>query len=313
MIDCKNVLITGGSGFLGKNLVKYLLSKTDAKKIIIYSRDEHKHNKMQKEIYDEMDRVRYFIGDVRDEKRLKQATRDVHIVIHAAALKCVPSIEYNPIEAIKTNVIGTTNIIDACAENKVEKVIGISSDKAVKACNLYGGTKFCLEKLFQSAHIYSRGHKTEFVCVRYGNVANSTGSVIPFFKYLIKEGKKELPLTHKNMSRFWIDIKDAIELILLAIGRGKKGEIIVPKLKSFYIKDLIEALDYHYRIVGIREGEKIYEEMLSINENSIFCDNYFKVIHSSESNTLASKREYRSDINEFMTIDEIKSKIGELV
>ena len=227
----------------------------------MYSRDELKQFEMQQEFKGDM--MRYFIGDVRDGQRLVQAMRGVDYVIHAAALKQVPAAEYNPLECIKTNVHGAENVIQAAIENEVEKVIALSTDKAAKPINLYGATKLCSDKLFVAANNISGGHRTRFSVVRYGNVVGSRGSVVPFFKKLLSEGVKEIPITDARMTRFWITLNQGVDFVLNNFIRMKGGEIFVPKIPSMRILDLAEALapGVPTKIVGIRPGEKLHEVM----------------------------------------------------
>ena len=266
----KTILITGGTGFLGRVLTKEIL-KHNPQSIRLFSRDEVKHHKVQ-ELFNYSPKIRNFIGDVRDYSRLVKATRNADIVIHAAALKRLDILEYNVEEAIKTNIIGTLNIINASLFNRVKKVVFVSSDKACSPVNTYGACKFVGERIFSESN-YSKGDiKTIFTTVRYGNVLESTGSVIPFFTSLIRQGK-DIPLTDPEMTRFLITPKQAVELITKALKYGKGGEIFVPKLSSFKIIDLIEILKKsletksQIKITGIRPGEKIHE--LMINESEI--------------------------------------------
>lgn len=260
----KKILITGGTGTAGKALTKKLL-EWEACKIYIFSRDELKQWEMQKEFND--DRLAFFIGDIRDKDRLYRAFNEIDYVIHAAAQKHVPSCEYNPFEAIKTNVIGAQNIIEAAIDNKVKKVIALSTDKAVYPINLYGMTKGCMEKTFIYGNAYVGGQDTRFSCVRYGNVIGSRGSIIPLFKKLEEEGK-HIPLTDIHMTRFWISIDKAVNLILLALKNSKGGEIFVPKIPSMKVIDLIKAMDItNTKIIGIRPGEKLHETLISEEES----------------------------------------------
>jgi UDP-N-acetylglucosamine 4,6-dehydratase (inverting) len=265
MLGNKVILITGGTGSFGKKFVRRILSEYGPKKIIIYSRDEYKQFLMQKEFAEYKDKLRFFIGDVRDRERLYRAFVGVDIVIHAAALKHVPLMEYNPIEAIKTNIQGAINIIDAALDRGVKKVIALSTDKAVNPVNLYGATKLVSDKLFVSANAYSGKDGTKFAVVRYGNVAGSRGSVIPFFLKLVKEGKKELPITDFRMTRFWITLDEGVDLVFKAIKEAKGGEIYVSKIPSFKIVDLAKAIcpECKLKEVGIREGEKLHEVMIT--------------------------------------------------
>lgn len=268
MFDGKKVLITGGTGSLGTALTKKLL-KTNVETIRIFSRDEWKQVQMQSEIND--DRLRYLIGDVRDKDRLSRALENVNIVIHAAALKQMPVAEYNPFEAVKTNIIGTQNLIEACLDNNVESVLAIGTDKAVSPLNTYGATKLLMERLFVAANFYKGTHKIKFVCVRYGNVMGSRGSVIPIFVNQIKSGKK-ITITDPNMTRFNITMSEALDLILRALKNGKGGEVFVPKLKAYKVGDIkdaiIEVLESknETEIISIRPGEKIHESLISFDE-----------------------------------------------
>ena len=275
VFDQKTILITGGTGSFGKNFVKYLLDNSEIKKIIIFSRDELKQFQMQKEFIDE--RLRFFIGDVRDLQRLRRAFHDVDIVIHAAALKQIPALEYNPFEAVKTNIIGTQNVINAAIDEKVKKVLFISTDKAAYPINLYGSTKLCAEKLFVSGNSYSTG-ETKFSCVRYGNVIGSRGSIV---ETLLKNPDK-VCITNKEMTRFWINFKQAFELVLFAIKNMKGGEIFIPKIPSMRLIDLFDAIAPNSKkeIIGIRPGEKLHEILLTRNEarHSIELDKYFIIL-----------------------------------
>jgi len=261
MFNNKTILITGGTGSFGKKYVKTLLRYHKPKKIIIYSRDELKQFEMQQDFNQPC--MRYFIGDVRDKERLTQAMNGVDFVIHAAALKQVPAAEYNPMECIKTNINGAENVIAAALAHNVEKVIALSTDKAANPINLYGATKLVSDKLFVAANNISGGHKTTFSVVRYGNVVGSRGSVVPFFEKLIADGATELPITHKDMTRFWITLQDGVDFVLKNFTRMLGGEIFVPKIPSIKITDLATAIAPHLpqKIMGIRPGEKLHEVM----------------------------------------------------
>ncbi len=265
----KSILITGGTGSFGSNLLKYLLKqKKQPKRIIILSRDELKQFELSK-IYNEQKHknVRYFLGDIRDKQRLKYALVDVDYVIHAAALKHVPIAEYNPTEFIQTNIIGSQNIIEACIENGVKKVVALSTDKASSPINLYGATKLCADKLFISANSIVGKKETRFTVVRYGNVAGSRGSVIP--KFLEKKESQILDITHKDMTRFNITLNEGILTVLWALKNSFGSEIIVPKLPSFSIIELAKSICENCKLnfVGIRPGEKKHEEMISFEES----------------------------------------------
>lgn len=285
----KTVLIIGGTGSLGQAMTKHILNKK-VKKIIIYSRDELKQFNMQNDIKD--DRIRYFIGDVRDRDRLYRACVGVDYIIHAAALKQVPACEYNPNEAIKTNVIGAMNVIDAAIDCRVKKVVALSTDKAVNPINLYGATKLCSDKLFIHANAYSGDKKTIFSVVRYGNVAGSRGSVIPFFKSLIEQGIKTLPVTDEKMTRFYITLEQGINLIETAFKKMKGGEIYVAKIPSFRIIDLVKSLKCNYKIIGIRQGEKLHEIMITADDKVTEYKDYYVISDKGKTGFT-----YSSDIN----------------
>ncbi|GAB1400784.1 UDP-N-acetylglucosamine 4,6-dehydratase (inverting) [Aminivibrio sp.] len=261
MFNEKTILITGGTGSFGKHCVRTLLQNYSPKKIIVYSRDELKQFEMQ-QIYS-APQMRYFLGDVRDEPRLTLAMREVDYVIHAAALKQVPAAEYNPMECVKTNVMGASNVISAAMANDVEKVVALSTDKAANPINLYGATKLCADKIFTAGNnLVGRG-RTRFSVVRYGNVVGSRGSVIPFFQTLLQENALEIPITDPRMTRFWITLDQGVDFVLKAFSRMQGGEIFVPKIPSARITDIAEALAPHIpqKIIGIRPGEKLHEIM----------------------------------------------------
>ncbi len=265
MLDNKTILITGGTGSFGNYFTSYVLRNYKPKKIIIYSRDEFKQFNMRNRFKEHDTKLRFFIGDVRDKDRLLRAFNGVDYCIHAAAMKQVPACEYNPIEAIKTNIDGATNVIDAALDRSVDKVVALSTDKAVNPVNLYGGTKLVSDKLFVSANAYSGADGTIFSIVRYGNVAGSRGSVIPFFDGLIRQGEKSLPITDFRMTRFWIDLEQGVQLVLKALAESKGGETYISKIPSFKITDLAKAMlpDCVLEEIGIREGEKLHEVMVA--------------------------------------------------
>jgi UDP-N-acetylglucosamine 4,6-dehydratase/5-epimerase len=265
MFNNKSILITGGTGSFGKQYIQTILKNNNPKKIIIYSRDELKQFEMQTGEFSKakFNGLRYFIGDVRDRERLNMAMHDVDYVIHAAAMKHVPASEYNPMECIKTNIHGAENVIHAALANNVDKVIALSTDKAATPINLYGATKLASDKLFVAAN-NMRGHnKTKFSVVRYGNVAGSRGSVVPFFQKLINEGSTSLPITDSRMTRFWITLQEGVDFVLKNFERMRGGEIFVPKIPSINIVDLAAAMapNLKQEIIGIRPGEKIHEIM----------------------------------------------------
>lgn len=265
MLKDKTILITGGTGSFGKCFTKYVLTHYEPKKIIIYSRDEFKQWMMANEFKEYEDRLRFFIGDVRDLERLKRACEGVDYIIHAAALKQVPVCEYNPNEAIKTNIHGAMNVIDAALDCGVHKVVALSTDKAVNPVNLYGGTKLVSDKLFVAANAYVGNKDINFSIVRYGNVAGSRGSIIPLFKSIIDEGGKELPITDFRMTRFWISLTQGVELVIKALSEAKGGETFISKIPSFKVTDLAEAMlpGCKMKEIGIRPGEKLHEIMVT--------------------------------------------------
>ena len=273
-VDGKVILITGGTGSFGKKFAKAILEKFNPKKIIIYSRDEYKQYWMQQEFEEHLPKLRFFLGDVRDRERLYRAFDGVDVVIHAAALKQVPLLEYNPIEAVKTNIYGAENIINAAIDMGVEKVVALSTDKAVNPVNLYGATKLVADKLFVAANAYAGGKKTRFSVVRYGNVAGSRGSVIPYFFRLVKEGKRELPITDFRMTRFWITLDEGVDLVLKALKESRGGETYVAKIPSFRVVDLAKAICPSCKLVevGIRPGEKLHEVMITEEDSRTTYD-----------------------------------------
>lgn len=269
MLNGKSILITGGTGSFGKAFTKYVLENYEPRKIIIYSRDEFKQFIMQNEFKEYASKLRFFIGDVRDRERLTRALEGVDFCIHAAALKQVPACEYNPAEAIKTNINGAQNVIDAALDTGVKKVVALSTDKAVNPVNLYGGTKLVSDKLFIAANAYAGGKDICFSIVRYGNVAGSRGSVIPFFYNILKNGGTELPITDYRMTRFWISLRQGVELVIKALEEARGGETFISKIPSFKITDLAQAMlpDCKMPEVGIREGEKLHEIMVTVEDS----------------------------------------------
>jgi UDP-N-acetylglucosamine 4,6-dehydratase len=262
-----SILITGGTGSFGNKFVEMVLTKYGPRRLIVFSRDELKQFEMRQRFPDKAgSSMRYFIGDVRDPDRLRRAMEGVDIVIHAAALKQVPSCEYNPLEAVKTNIYGAQNVIDSAIDRGVKKVIALSTDKAVSPINLYGATKLCAEKIFIQGNAYSGSKGTRFSCVRYGNVIGSRGSVIPLFREQSKEGK--ITITDERMTRFWITLNEAVELVIKAIHHMQGGEIFVPRLPSMKIIDLAQAIapDCEIEFIGIRPGEKLHEMLITEEE-----------------------------------------------
>jgi UDP-N-acetylglucosamine 4,6-dehydratase len=266
-LDNSSVLITGGTGSLGKALISYLLENTNVRRVAVYSRDELKQHNLQNEIGNDP-RLRWFIGDIRDIERLKRALHGVDFVIHTAALKQVDTGEYNPMEFIKTNVLGSQNVIDACIESGIKKVVALSTDKASSPINLYGATKLTADKLFVAANNYSYSYGTTFCVVRYGNVMGSRGSVIPYWKNLAAEGKP-LPITDLRMTRFWISIDQAVKFVIDSLEIMEGGELYVPRIPSMRIVDLASAVAPGAMLeeVGMRPGEKLHEEMISADDS----------------------------------------------
>ena len=266
----KTILITGGTGSFGSNFVKEIIKKIwFKKKIIIFSRDELKQFELQKKINIKSNLLRFFLGDIRDKSRLTYAFKDVDVVVHAAALKQVPAAEYNPLEFVKTNVLGSQNVIEACIDCNVKKVIALSTDKAVSPLNLYGATKLCADKLFVSANNITGNQNISFSVVRYGNVLGSRGSILNEFAKQKFKKKQHFKITDMKMTRFNILMNEAIDLVLWSIQNLKGGEIVIPKLKSFWIKDLAKALNNkaEFKVIGTRPGEKIHEELMSIADS----------------------------------------------
>lgn len=332
MLNDKIVLITGGTGSFGNRFVERILNEYNPKKIIIYSRDEFKQDLMKKafmeKYLDKYEKLRFFIGDVKDKDRLYRALVGVDYVIHAAAMKQVPACEYNPFEAIKTNINGAQNLVDACIDRGVKKCVALSTDKAVNPINLYGGTKLVSDKLFISANSYSGSDGTIFSVVRYGNVAGSRGSVIPFFKSLIEDGKKELPITDFNMTRFWITLDEGVDLVFKALEESKGGETYISKIPSFKITDLAKAMldDVKMKEVGIREGEKLHEVMITKDDSrrTYEYDKHYIIYpnfnwwnidtHFTEGGKLINLGfEYDSGTNsEWLSIEDLRKAMNEL-
>lgn len=327
MFDNKSILITGGTGSFGRCCIETILQRYNPKRLIVFSRDELKQYEMQ-QVFNKPC-MRYFLGDVRDAERLKQAMRGVNYVIHAAALKQVPAAEYNPMECVKTNINGAENVIRAAIDNGVEKVIALSTDKAANPINLYGATKLVSDKLFVAGNNIVGENNTRFAVVRYGNVMGSRGSVVPFFRKLIAEGATEIPVTDLRMTRFWITLPQGVEFVLQSFMRMYGGEIFVPKIPSSYISDLAKAIAPGLPIkeIGIRPGEKLHEIMCPIDDSHLtleFKDHY--VIRPSitfvapvdyTNNALGERAhcvkqgfEYNSGTNpQFLTVKELQEMI----
>ena len=327
MLNGKNILVTGGTGSFGNHFTDYVLSHYKPKRIIIYSRDEYKQFVMANKYKEYKDILRFFIGDVRDKPRFSRALNGVDYVIHAAALKQVPVCEYNPIEAVKTNIDGAMNIVDAVLDSSsVKKVVALSTDKAVNPVNLYGGTKLVSDKLFIAANAYVGKRDLNFSVVMYGNVAGSRGSVIPFFKNIVENGGKELPITDYRMTRFWINLEQGVELVIKALSDAKGGETFISKIPSFKITDLAEAMltACEKPEIGIREGEKLHEVMIT-KEDSITTYEYKKhfIIYPHyewwNKEVLTGGKlvkpgfEYSSGTNtQWMTVDDLRNALAKL-
>lgn len=325
MFNHKAILITGGTGSFGKQFIRTLLANYQPSRVVVFSRDELKQFEMQQEFNAPC--MRYFLGDVRDAARLKQAMRGIHFVIHAAALKQVPAAEYNPTECIRTNVNGAENVINAAIENGIEKVIALSTDKASSPINLYGATKLLSDKLFVAANNMVGDHPTRFAVVRYGNVVGSRGSVVPFFKQLIDNNADHLPITDPRMTRFWITLQHGVEFVMQGFARMYGGELFVPKIPSVRITDLALAMapNLSQKIIGIRPGEKLHEMMISRDDSLHtleFHDHYvitpsiqfvaardFSMNGLSEQGVLVEQGfKYVSDQNEhFLSVPELQS------
>ncbi len=316
----KTILITGGTGSFGNAATEYLLKNAKLKKLIIFSRDENKQLVMRNRFKSKI--LRFFLGDVRDESRLELALKNVDYVLHAAALKQVPAAEYNPFECIKTNVNGTQALILASIKNKVKKIIGLSTDKACNPINLYGATKLCAEKLLINANQYVDKKETSFSVVRYGNVLASRGSVIPYFKDLISQGEKSLPLTHKDMTRFFISLEDAVKFVLNTLKISAGNEIFIPKMPSIHILDLIKIINKNIgiKITGVRPGEKIHESLCSIDEsiNLHESKDFFliypqgNVIKKKIGNKVKNSFSYTSNSKLTLNVNKIKSIIKKI-
>ena len=324
----KTILVTGGTGSFGKVFIKKVL-EYGVKKVIVYSRDEFKQFNMSNmpEFSQYKNKISYIIGDVRDKGRLMQAMEDVDYVVHAAAMKQVPACEYNPFEAIKTNVFGAENVIEAAIANKVEKVVALSTDKACAPINLYGATKLCSDKLFIAANTYPNNKKTRFAIVRYGNVAGSRGSVIPYFQKLVSEGASEVPITDIRMTRFWIKMEQAVSMVVDSLESMSGGELYVKKIPSMKIIDLAKAVNPKIKIkeIGIRPGEKIHEQMITASDapNTIDMGDFYIILPQialpettekyADIKRVPADFEYNSGDNElWFTIDEMKDLIKEM-
>ena len=312
--------MTGGTGSFGQAFVRHLLSEYDPGKIIVFSRDEQKHYAMQSALPDK--RLRFFVGDIRDRDRLMRALMGVDIVIHAAAMKHVPIAEYNPIEAIRTTIDGAANLIDAALERGVSRFVALSTDKAVSPVNLYGATKLCMEKLLVAANSYG-AKKTRFDLVRYGNVVGSAGSVVPLFRKLRQQGK--LTITDPSMTRFWIGMDRAVDLVLLALKEGNGGEVFIPKLPACRVDVLAEAMapGVPREVVGIRPGEKIHETLITADEarNVVEYNQHFVIepsfpwwggSHRADGKAVPAGFQYSSDVAQQLNVAETRSLLERL-
>jgi UDP-N-acetylglucosamine 4,6-dehydratase/5-epimerase len=321
----KIVLVTGGTGSFGTKLLEVLLARHEPEAIRIYSRDELKQSELRRRFADDDERIRYLIGDVRDLPRLTRAMRGVDVVVHAAALKQVPACEYNPFEAVQTNVLGAENVVSAAIENDVPLTIALSSDKAVNPVNLYGATKLCAEKIVTQGNTYAGHSPARFASVRYGNVVGSRGSVIPLFKAQAPTGV--LTITDERMTRFWITLDQAVEFVLESLGRMGGGEIFVPRIPSMRVVDIAEALapEAEQRIIGIRPGEKLHEVLLTEDEarHSVETENGFIILPEHASwpvrtvdggSELPGEFRYSSDRNEvWLDVDELREMASHVV
>lgn len=328
MFDDKVVLITGGTGSFGQKFTSYLFDNYKPRKVIVLSRDEYKQFEMQGKYHEPEYEIRYFIGDIRDKERLYRSFEGVDYVIHAAAMKQVPAAEYNPFEAVKTNILGAQNIIDAAIDRGVKKVIALSTDKAVSPINLYGATKLAMEKLFIAANSYVGSKETTFSIVRYGNVLGSRGSVIPFFRSFIGNGGKKLPITDERMTRFWITLDQGVDLVARAVTESVGGEVFIPKIPSMKVLDLVRAIapDCEYEVVGIRPGEKIHEALISQDDgrNTVDAGDIYVIlppfVNGGNKYHKYTKRprmpegfSYCSDTNDqWLTVEEIRRLIQKL-
>ncbi|MHB8916622.1 MAG: UDP-N-acetylglucosamine 4,6-dehydratase (inverting) [Desulfocucumaceae bacterium] len=321
MLKGKSILVTGGTGSFGKRFIRYVLDNLDLRRVIVFSRDELKQFEMEKEYNDE--RLRFFIGDVRDRDRLYRAFAGVDYVVHAAALKQVPACEYNPFEAVKTNVLGAQNIIEAAIDCGIKRVVALSTDKAANPANLYGATKLCSDKLFISGNSYAGSRDTRFCVVRYGNVIGSRGSVIPLFKKMRETGA--ITITDPRMTRFWITLEQGVMFVLNSIERMQGGEIFVPKIPSMKITDLAEAVapGCRHQYIGIRPGEKLHEVMIPEDDarNTIEMDDFYIIQPQfpwwgrknwSEGRQVPADFRYASDTNNWwLTVEELRGMAGE--
>ncbi|OLU32316.1 UDP-N-acetylglucosamine 4,6-dehydratase (inverting) [Pseudomonas sp. PA27(2017)] len=331
MFDNKSIFISGGTGSFGRSFIRTLLKRYQPKRVVVFSRDELKQFEMSQEFNAPC--MRYFLGDVRDPDRLRQAMRGIDFVVHAAALKQVPAAEYNPTECIRTNVNGAEHIISAAIDNGVSRVVALSTDKAASPINLYGATKLLSDKLFVAANNFSGGTDSRFAVVRYGNVVGSRGSVVPFFRKLIADGARQLPITDSRMTRFWITLEEGVEMVMKSFARMQGGEIFIPKIPSIRVVDLANAMGpgFEHQVVGIRPGEKLHELMVprdAAPQTLEFHDHFviepsirFSAVCDFSINALGEKGlrvaedfEYSSETNpHFLSIEEIQALDGDQV
>ncbi len=331
-LNGKGVLVTGGTGSFGHAFIRRVLELYSPSRLVIYSRDEQKQVAMEQEYsMSEYPCLRYFIGDVRDEDRLRRAMSGIDYVVHAAALKHVPVAEYNPIETIKTNIIGAENLISACIDTGVKRVVALSTDKAANPVNLYGATKLCADKLFVAANNLVGAAEGKFSTVRYGNVLGSRGSIIPIFRNMIAQNVESLPITDARMTRFWITIRQGVDFVLQCLGEMQGGEIFIPKIPSMKVLDMVETIapGYPTRIVGIRPGEKLHESMITLDDanstlsfancylikpNSIpkLKDHEYSVF-GKNGTPVPDEFQYRSDLNDWwLGPDQLNALLAEL-
>ncbi len=326
MLNGKGILITGGTGSFGQKFTETIFRDHSPREVVIFSRDEFKQSEMAKRFRPEALPIRYFLGDIRDKERLQRAFTNIDIVVHAAALKQVPALEANPFEAVKTNILGAQNIVEAALDRNVGKIVALSTDKAVNPINLYGATKLAMEKIMVAANAYVRHRDIAFLGVRYGNVVGSRGSVIPFFLELIGRGVRELPVTDPRMTRFWITLEEGVKLVLRAVEEGRGGEVFIPKIPSMKVIDLVDALPERCttKVVGIRPGEKLHESLIGEDEGRSTVDfgTHFVVfpqfgfqrksdVSPESGRPVPDGFEYKSDTNDqWLTVDGLREMIA---
>jgi UDP-N-acetylglucosamine 4,6-dehydratase/5-epimerase len=328
MFSKKRILVTGGTGSFGNKFIEFAFANANPLEIVVFSRDEFKQFEMAKRFPPSRFPIRYFLGDIRDKDRLHQAFIGVDYIVHAAALKQVPALEYNPFEAVKTNILGAQNIVEVALEHSVQKVVAVSTDKAASPINLYGATKLVMEKIIVAANSYVRYRDVSFCAVRYGNVVGSRGSVLPFFLDLIQKGVRELPVTDLRMTRFWIQLDRGVQLVCKALQDGTGGEILIPKIPSITIRDLIEAMPVActYKEVGIRPGEKLHESLIGEDEgrNAVDAGDHYVILPQFEfqrkinpklANLPKTRDGFRYVSNEndvWLTVPQLREMIGNL-